>query len=794
MRLRNAIILILSILGIGGAWQLIGTVASEQIPIERHMIYDLSAHGRPYALFDEQYLGKKERANNQYPHPRKSWSPGFEKKEMYLPIEVVIDMKKTFQLHTLSMFDTTGSGLCTIEYGNPGDWILLCEDSLTRYGQWGLKRFENKPQTRFLRFRFYTPGAEIGEILIFGKKIAEAPANPVSTLRKPAPGPVSFDAFCGINGFINDPFERLAPVAGILREYHRWDWDEGNEDTTYQGYPNNAYAFEPSWARGEQWAWNFDQFYTKAKQNGLQVSPSLGGCAPYLRGYDPKRSEEKPILPNTDPQIPSSYAALADYAFQFAARYGTQQLDDNRLKLAEGQARHSGLDLIAYLEDGNEPDRWWQGPKAYHSPVHYVARLSAFFDGHGGSLGENAGVKQADPDLPVVMGGLARPDTHYLRAMQFWATYNRSDGQFPADVINLHHYCNSGGDQWAAGKTKGLSPEDDKLYERLKGLVAYRNRNLSDRELWFSEFGYDTNPVSPQHAPAWGELDAAEMQARWLTRSLLIAQAAGIDRAFVYMLRDVSAESTVRYNSSGLTRELWHAHEPKVSWYYIAALRNALKGYFFKQKQSLDSPDIHAYTFVHRNSTDSIVIVWTSQEEQKNLAADAFAPKWIVELTDKQRSGTLRSPDGKPLTISGKPLILGFGKRPARRQKLKLNVTGDAATLFDEQTVAGDPAIGLGGAPTTSWKVPWGAKKRSCTFAIGDQVSLSDIWVYDGEGSDSMWVEIADREKGPFRRIAAMKLNQYNTWRRMDGTVWRGSVLRVTLGGGGIGELVLYGN
>jgi hypothetical protein len=756
------------------------------IAVKPHMVYNLSAHDNPLPLFDEQSLGSAAFNPQRASAPLSFWSPGFEKSTLYLPICLIIDFEGMFQLHSLALFDNTGQGLVEVDYGEPGAWTPWIEDSLDQYGTWKEHLVLKSIRTRFVRINFYSPGAEVGEILFFGKK-TEHIVSPQSHTKREPPSR-TFDAFCGINGFVNDPIHKLSGVAGILREYHRWSWDERNENKDYIGYPNNRYAFAPSWARGEHWSWNFDAFYAQAQANGLQVAPSLGGCAPHLRDHDPKRSDDKPVLPGTDPTLPASYAALADYAFQFAARFGHNPISTQHLKLSSEQTARTGLGLIDYLEDGNEPDRWWQGRGAYHRPVEYASRLSAFYDGHGGLLGEYAGVKQADPKLPVVMGGLARPDTHYLRAMLMWSRFHREDGRFPADVINLHHYCNTGGDQWAGDTTRARSPEADQLYKRLRELAAWRDRNLPDRELWLSEYGYDTNPVSPQHAP-----DPA-MQARWLLRSTLLAQAAGIDRAFVYMLRDVSAESTTRYNSSGLTRELWHGHEPKMSWFCFAALRNGLKGYVYAKKRIHPDLNIFILEYVHPGRQDTALVIWNAGEKARLLDLKSFGidlPNWKLSLIDGNRNGKLKDVESGLIRIDGMPQVFGFGDKPAMRVSRQYKTA--RPELHDEQDTC-DPANEIFNKPTTSWTVPWGSAGEETLLCLAKKTAISDIWIFDTEGADSLIVEISDDENGPFRQIGSMKLDRYQEWRRLDGSDWQGACIKLKLKGGAIGEVLVYGD
>lgn len=97
-------------------------------------------------------------------------------------------------------------------------------------------------------------------------------------------------------------------------------------------------------------------------------------------------------------------------------------------------------------------------------------------------MGEGFGVKQADPDMKFVFGGLAGLSLSYIQAMKLWSDYYRN-GSFPADVINVHHYCNTRGRQHPKEIAYGISPEEDGLKEKLEKLVKWRNANLPDKEI-----------------------------------------------------------------------------------------------------------------------------------------------------------------------------------------------------------------------------------------------------------------------------------------------------------------------
>src|SRR5690606_32247785 len=133
---------------------------------------------------------------------------------------------------------------------------------------------------------------------------------------------------------------------------------------------------------------------------------------------------------------------------------------------------------------------------------------------HLGSLGKDKGVKHADPKAKMVMGGLASLNLKYfkyIKAIKFWADYNR-DGNIPFDVINFHHYSNNRTIKKGLSVT-GISPEEDSLRQKLIQIVEYRNREMPGKEVWLTEFGYDTHPQSPQRAPAIGSMSQEEVQA-----------------------------------------------------------------------------------------------------------------------------------------------------------------------------------------------------------------------------------------------------------------------------------------
>ncbi len=296
----------------------------------------------------------------------------------------------------------------------------------------------------------------------------------------------SMDHFIGTNAFIDDPLEKIK-VAGFVREYHPWSWDVG------EAYPNNKNAWNPSRAAGGN-AWFFDTYYQKLFDAGITVVPCIMNSVGWLNDAGNFPAEQKPVRPGLSTTDPLSYKEHADHMFQYAARYGRREVDDTLLKLSANQPRHSGLGTIRYLENWNEPDRWWGPVETRFSAEELAAMGSADRDGHQGKLGNTFGVKNADPDMKLVLGGLALIDLNYIENIRKWCLLNRTDKKFVYDVINVHMY------------TPQISPEQGMLRETMQSIVDYRNQFLPDVEIWITEFGWDSGiNETPYSCPSIGE-------------------------------------------------------------------------------------------------------------------------------------------------------------------------------------------------------------------------------------------------------------------------------------------------
>lgn len=601
--------------------------SGEKITLTPDMMTNMSGVRPALELIDEQELAGDPLTGNGG-NPATTYSNGFINQSLHFPLAVVFDFQTERSLTDIWFYDANGDGPLRFDAWDSAlkKWSPLCNDDLTNYKKWIGKSIS--ANSRYLRINFDSPNSVISELIVYG-----APNGKIRSKTAPEKhcGRPQMESFIGLNGFIDDPIDRLA-AGGHVREYHSWQWDAGNDTKDYSGFPADAHAWSPSWVSGPGWGWDFDAYYKKLREANIVAAPVFQGSAPFVHGHTNGTGDWKPSTAKENPEDPASYLEHASYLFQFAARYGSTSVPASMLKLREGQPVKSGLGLVSFMENWNEPDRTWSGREGHFQPSELAAMMSADYDGHLGVMGPGAGVKNADPKMKFVMAGLAFPEIEYLKALKLWSDLHR-DGSFPADVINLHHYSNNAGGQ-SGQSTCGISPEDDHLREKMTALVQFRDTHYPEKEIWLSEFGYDTHASSPQRSPAIGKTPAEEVQAWWLMRSYLALAAAGIDRAQMFMLRDVDASLPGKFNSSGLTGSAKEGHPPKPAWHRITTMRRTLTGTRFEKEIPSGRDDVLIYRFKGKQTVD---VLWCPTSEGKEISDFTYAAgkeKVLLKITE----------------------------------------------------------------------------------------------------------------------------------------------------------------
>jgi hypothetical protein len=167
------------------------------------------------------------------------------------------------------------------------------------------------------------------------------------------------------------------------------------------------------------------------------------------------------------------------------------------------------------------------------------------------------GVKNADPTVQVVMGGLAGPSIDYVRGMIDWCREFRgtkADGSVNLcwDVINYHLYPNDANSTQNGTSTRGMAPEVSSAAQVAQSFMRLAHQYAGDMPVWVTESGYDTNQGSPLKAIAVGNKSVLQTQADWILRTALLYARWGIERTFFYQLTDADVANPVQFSSSGL--------------------------------------------------------------------------------------------------------------------------------------------------------------------------------------------------------------------------------------------------
>lgn len=311
--------------------------------------------------------------------------------------------------------------------------------------------------------------------------------------------------------------------------------------------------------------WSYDEIYQKCYQDSIDVLIDLQITPAWITNTYPEAKRQRDLMPidyKADRSAPASYIEIAKAGFQIAARYGRNRKVDKKLIHVPKETSDPviGLGYVKFLESSNEPDKWWKGKDCEQSPEEYAAQLSAFYDGHKGSLGKGVGVKNADPTMVVVMGGIAKPNVEYVKGMVEWCKKNRGfkkDGSIDLcfDVINYHMYSNDYTGWFASFRSKGrgVAPETNDMTKIAASFTDYVESLDQYIPVWSTETGYDLSDKSIQRTIPIGSKSKEITQADWILRLGLLYARLGIDKLFFYQLYDNNDPGTETSNPFGFS-------------------------------------------------------------------------------------------------------------------------------------------------------------------------------------------------------------------------------------------------
>lgn len=481
------------------------------------------------------------------------------------------------------------------------------------------------------------------------------------------------DEYIGCNALINAWLTHMQAF-GYIREYHNWHWTdpgvdiaENPVDSGYVGYPDNKLRFNFWYGY-----WDFDNYYKKLDASDIMVAPCLQHSVPWLPDFTEDNKFRPTLTLQDDSELPESYVAHGDFMFQYVARYGNTKVEDELLKVDEDQERLSGLGHIKYYENWNEPNNWWNSAYGQFSAEQMAAMSSADYDGDLGRIGNTVGVRNADINSKLVLGGLVGLDLDFIKDMKVWSDSARG-GSFPCDVINLHHYCNV---THNGQKTmeEGSSPESDSLKYMVREIRDYIDANLPGKEFWITEFGWDTDMSSDQRCEPIKGYSSEEVQAMWLVRAYLEMYAGGVDRAALFTLYDAGDPTSGRFASCGVISNEESGRVPKVGWYFTYALKNILAKTRFVSEHATGNNDILMYEFASDNREKVSYAVWCPTSDSvtvpgyKVSVKDMPLPVALIQLEHGNIHGVKSYPevinDSITIEVSEVPQFIMFGNEP----------------------------------------------------------------------------------------------------------------------------------
>jgi len=565
-----------------------------------------------------------------YTRPNTGWGKILSNYNAYYPVPAGMDI----QIDSIKMFDWEGSITdypVTFYIINDTSWQykLLATFKGERYNGWD-GPYPDRPDV----YALDTPRAHVSyivmnawyeyptEVEFYGSYKAVAGATPATKTYSPLKN------FFGINAFEWD-FEnpanpmvieetRMNAIKSFTAVRHYMDWQKLES-------AEGKYTYSPVHSGG----WNYDTIYARCKTEGITVLADLKTLPDWMvDGYPAgeKDWENVPVEYGADFANPASYIKQGKVAFQYAARYGSNKNVKRSLLTIDSSQRWTndeinvikiGLNLVKYIECDNERDKWWKGRRAYQTGREYAANLSAFYDGHMKKLGVNVGVKNADPKMLVVMGGLASANPDYVRGMIDWCKEFRgykTDGTVNLcwDVVNYHLYANDARYAPNNWPTTGVSPEASTNDSVAAAFIQMVHEYAADMPVWVTETGYDLNQGSQQKAIPIGNKSAQETQADWIVRTALLYARAGVQRLFFYNLVDDAPWSSGPYATSGLVNDN-RTRRPAAD--YLLQLNRTFGAYTYQQTMQ-SSPMVDKYS---AGAGKAMYAVWLPTQDGSTL-------------------------------------------------------------------------------------------------------------------------------------------------------------------------------
>ncbi|RLD91755.1 MAG: hypothetical protein DRJ09_00200 [Bacteroidetes bacterium] len=382
-------------------------------------------------------------------------------------------------------------------------------------------------------------------------------------------------------------------LCSLVRNYHRLDWDikTPGQSPDYENMEAREGTLATPWL-------DWDREYRQWKKEGFNIDATLlfnNNLFPDTLWSDPYRE-----------------------SFNLGKSFVTHFVKNKN--------------FINQIEVGNEP---W----GYNAGT-YQQILSGFADG----AHETAKITI----LPCAVQAYDPfPDAnHYIKR------YLNKNNLQKIDGLNTHFYnyiFDKNGIQTA------INPEDPRAeIWAVNNLIRYRDVNLPGKEIFVTEFGYDSDGGGETctHSVCIPE----KLQAIYGVRSALILQRLGVRQFYWYYFANVAYNSYL-HNRSGLTSSSNAGFKKKESFYAFKKLFQQLNEYRFKKIVS-ENQTLYAYLFTDRMNNKKMIVwipTYTNHfRHQWVTIPGGYSVKEITPVTDDPPIQI----KGNKVFLSGNPVIL----------------------------------------------------------------------------------------------------------------------------------------
>lgn len=547
--------------------------------------------------------------------------------------ELTVDLGAEHYIDCLYVFFEAAGDSITVETGEPFKYdktfTYTCEKM-----SWSC--VDIKLKTRYLNIKFNN-GQASSEVLMYGFRTGE-----YDTINTEPHKYKTFDYFLGMCGNQNDSVTTLS-CTSYFRDYINWAWC-----FSIKSFPSvPATDYNNSMSKG------YDVAYLTLKGAKVNAVP----CYMF-------KADDFPVNSVSDYMKPETYVMYGELMFQSALRFGYNKNNTKQMVKTLSLSKRLNLNCITWIEAGNEPNG--EGNDGF-SPYELGAITSTAYDGHCGLVtsptGSGVGIMNANANIKMAMAGLAGVGTRYIQAMSFWMKHNRPDGQLALDAFNVHTYCKKLVSFNGYQVYVGVCPEIGKITEYVEELCEWRDKYYPDKEVWLTEFGWDTNTSynTENACHPYGDYTARQLQAMWLVRAYFMFASVGVDRCAMYQALDLGDEATSvgKYGTSGV---IANNGEYKDSYYYLYTLRNNMGDMRFAEIIDSGNENVWIYRFENDNGK-SCYALWCPTMD--NIKVDGFklnidgTTATMVEFENLDKDGV-----STELTVEGGAVTVNVSEKP----------------------------------------------------------------------------------------------------------------------------------